>query len=528
MTNENKTKNNNATSALAPRLFKMADELRKNIDAAEYKHVVLGLIFLRYISDAFEKRHKQITDGEGEFKNADPEDEDAYRMDNIFFVPKKARWSEIQGHAKQTDIGEVIDAAMRALENKNRALRGILPQVYAKPNLDKTTLGKLIDIISNAEKDIAAAAAQSQDLLGYVYEYFLGEFALAEGKKGGQFYTPQSIVKLLIEMLRPRKGRVFDPACGSGGMFVQSDKFVQSRQGRRDDISIFGQESNQTTWKLCRMNLAIRGINGENVKWNADGSFHKDEHRDLKMDFVIANPPFNDSGWGGEALQGDDRWRYGKPPVGNANFAWVQHFIYHLKPGGVAGFVLAKGSLTSKTVGEYEIRKNIIEKRLVDCIVNLPAKLFLNTQIPASLWFLSKKDNGHNGDRARKDQILFIDARELGHLINRRTRQFADADIHKIADAYHQWRADSDKYADIPGFCKAAPIQQVRDFDYVLAPGRYVGAPEPAADIDFAARFAELKNQFEDQVKQEGELNRRIAANLKRVQIEPMRKEDIV
>ncbi len=512
-------KNNSTKSEkFEAQLFKAADKLRKNIDAAEYKHIVLGLIFLKYISDSFEALHAKLKEGKGKYEGADPEDKDEYKAENVFWVPQNARWSYLHSRSKLPTIGKDLDEAMEKIEKDNPTLKGILPKVYAKPNLDKASLGGLIDLIGNIA--LGTEAAKSKDILGKVYEYFLGEFALAEGKKGGQFYTPKSIVKLLVEMLEPYKGRVFDPACGSGGMFVMSEKFVKEHQGRIDDISIYGQESNQTTWKLCRMNLAIRGIDGSQVKWNNEGSFLKDLHPDLKADFVIANPPFNDSDWSGELLQNDGRWKYGTPPASNANFAWVQHFVYHLAPKGVAGFVLAKGALTSKTSGEDVIRKNLIEAGLVDCIVNLPPKLFLNTQIPASLWFLSNKRHGFNGDRKRDDEILFIDARNLGHLINRRTREFSDEDIAKVANTYHQWRNKDGKYEDEPGFCASVKLEKVRELDYVLSPGRYVGLPEEEDDFVFSERFPELKKEFEEQLEEEKELNKRILENLSKIDYE--------
>ncbi|NLB82389.1 MAG: SAM-dependent methyltransferase, partial [Clostridiaceae bacterium] len=424
----------------------------------------------------------------------------------------------LHSRAKLPTIGKDLDDAMELIEKENPTLKGILPKVYSKPNLDKSALGGLIDLIG----DIALGdeAAKSKDILGKVYEYFLGEFALAEGKKGGQFYTPKSIVKLLVEMIEPYKGRVYDPCCGSGGMFVMSEKFIKEHQGRLDDISIYGQESNQTTYRLARMNLAIRGIDGSQIKWNNEGSFLKDAHPDLKADYILANPPFNDSDWSGELLQNDGRWKYGTPPASNANFAWVQHFLYHLAPKGLAGFVLAKGSLTSKSSGEDVIRKNLIEKGLVDCIVNLPAKLFLNTQIPACLWFLSNKRHSFNDERNRAGEILFIDARDLGHLINRRTKVFADEDIAKISDTYHEWRKENSKYKDIPGFCASTPIEKVKELDYVLSPGRYVGLPEEDDDFDFDERFTGLKAEFEEQLKEEAQLNKRILQNLSKIDYE--------
>ncbi len=497
-------------------LWKSADKLRKNIDAAEYKHVVLGLIFLKYISDAFEELHGKLARGEGEYQGADPEDKDEYKAENVFFVPEAARWSYLLSRAKLPTIGKEADNAMDAIEKDNPSLKDVLPKVYARGNLDPTSLGGLIDLIANIA--LGDAKARSADLLGHVFEYFLGEFALAEGKKGGQFYTPRSVVELLVEMLEPYKGRVFDPCCGSGGMFVQSEKFVAGHQGKVNDISIYGQESNQTTWRLCKMNLAIRGIDSSQVKWNNEGSFLNDAHKDLKADFVIANPPFNDSDWSGELLRADGRWKYGAPPAGNANYAWIQHFLYHLSPGGIAGFVLAKGSLTSKSSGEGEIRKALIEARLVDCIVNLPAKLFLNTQIPACLWFLSRnKANG--GYRSRTDEILFIDARNEGVLINRRTKVLREEDIQKIARTYHEWRKLRGKYEDIKGFCNSAPIERVKELDYVLTPGRYVGLPEEEDDFNFNERFAGLKAEFEAQLEEEAKLNKAILENLKKVKL---------
>jgi type I restriction enzyme M protein len=535
-------------------LWKSADKLRKNIDAAEYKHVVLGLIFLKYISDAFEDLHDKLMSGKGEYKGADPEDKDEYKAENVFFVPPSARWSFLRSHAKQPTIGKTVDESMDAIERENPSLRDVLPKVYARGNLDPANLGGLIDLISNIA--LGDAKARCADVLGHVFEYFLGEFALAEGKQGGQFYTPRSIVELLVKMLEPYKGRVFDPCCGSGGMFVQSEKLVAEHQGKANDISIYGQESNQTTWRLAKMNLAIRGIDSSQVKWNNEGSFLNDSHKDLKADFVIANPPFNDSDWSGDLLRKDGRWKFGVPPSGNANYAWIQHFLYHLSPSGIAGFVLAKGSLTSKTSGEGEIRRALVEARLVDCIINLPAKLFLNTQIPACLWFLSRnKANG--GYRNRTDEILFIDARNEGHLINRRTKELSEEDIEKIAGTCHAWRAsktvasrasatgkasatEQDRclrlskaamkkpdtealevtgYQDIKGFCNSASIERVKELDYVLTPGRYVGLPDDEDNFDFKEGFTNLKKEFEDQLKEEEKLNKAILENLKKVKL---------
>jgi len=509
-----KKKKEKVEEPLEKQLWKAADKLRKNIDAAEYKHVVLGLIFLKYISDAFEELYQKLQAREGEYAGADPEDRDEYKAENVFFVPKEARWSHLQARARLPEIGTEVDAAMDAIERENPSLRGVLPKVYARQNLDPTSLGELIDLVSNIA--MGDAKSRSADVLGHVFEYFLGEFALAEGKKGGQFYTPRSVVQLLVEMLEPYKGRVFDPCCGSGGMFVQSEQFVEDHQGRINDISIYGQESNQTTWRLCKMNLAIRGIDSSQVKWNNEGSFLNDAHPDLKADYIIANPPFNVSDWSGELLRGDARWQYGEPPSGNANFGWMQHFIYHLAPTGQAGVVLAKGALTSKSSGEGDIRKKLIEAGLIDCIVNLPAKLFLNTQIPASLWFMSR-DRTNGKFRDRSEEILFIDARNLGHLINRRTRVLSDEDIAQIADTYHNWRNPEGDYEDVPGFCKAAPIERVRELDYVLTPGRYVGLPEEEDDFVFEERFTALKAEFQQQLEEEAQLNALILENLGKI-----------
>ncbi len=501
---------------LEKQLWKAADKLRKNIDAAEYKHIALGLIFLKYISDVFEGLYHKLQKGAGDYAGADPEDRDEYKAENVFFVPEIARWSYLQARAKQAEIGKDVDFAMDAIEKENPSLKGVLPKVYARGNLEPTSLGGLIDLVGNIA--LGDAKARSADIPGHVFEYFLGEFALAEGKKGGQFYTPRSVVQLLVEMLEPYNGRVFDPCCGSGGMFVHSEKFVAQHQGQVNDISIYGQESNQTTWRLCKMNLAIRSTDSSQVKWNNEGSFLNDAHKDLKADFVIANPPFNDSDWSGDLLRKDGRWKYGVPPTGNANYAWIQHFLYHLSPSGQTGFVLAKGALTSKTAGEGNIRKELVEARLVDCIVNLPPKLFLNTQIPASLWFLSR--NKANGKyRNRTDELLFIDARNMGHLINRRTREFSKEEIEKIAVTYHNWRNPDGDYEDVKGFCNSASIERVRELDYVLTPGRYVGLPDERDDFDFNERFTKLKTEFEGQLKEEVELNRKILENLARVRL---------
>ena len=509
-------KNGNGTDEpLEKQLWKSADKLRKNIDAAEYKHVVLGLIFLKYISDLWDGFEK-LKAGEDEYAGADPEDKDEYKAENVFFVPADARWNYLLSNAKQPTIGKTVDEAMDDIENENSSLKGVLPKVYARQNLDPACLGELIDMIGNIA--LGDAKSRSADILGHVFEYFLGEFALAEGKKGGQFYTPRSVVELLVEMLEPFKGRVFDPCCGSGGMFVQSEKFVNEHKGKINDISIYGQESNQTTWRLAKMNLAIRGLDSSQVQWNNEGSFLNNAHKDLKSDYIIANPPFNVSDWSGDVLRKDGRWQYGTPPTGNANYAWIQHFMYHLAPSGQAGFVLAKGSLTSKTSGEGEIRKNLIEASLVDCIVNLPAKLFLNTQIPASLWFMSRnRSNGKYRDRTK--EILFIDARHLGHLINRRTLELSEEDIQTVTNTYHSWRNLDGNYEDVKGFCSAASIERVKELDYVLTPGRYVGLAKEEDDFNFNERFTSLKAEFEEQLKEEAALNERISENLAKIEL---------
>ncbi len=510
---------------LEKKLWKAADKLRKNMDAAEYKHVALGLIFLKYISDAFEELYNKLKDGKDDYEGADPEDKNEYVAEKVFYVPPSARWTWLQGRAKLPTIGKDIDDAMDAIEKDNPSLKGVLPKVFAQEKLDKATVGGLVDMVSTAT--LGTKEAQSKDLLGRVFEYFLGEFALAEGKKGGQFYTPESVVKLLVEMLEPYEGRVFDPCCGSGGMFVQSEKFIKHHQdyykknnGKKlslnpaDHISIYGQESNQTTWRLAKMNLAIRGIDSSNVKWNNEGSFLNDAHKDVKADYIIANPPFNDSDWSGELLQKDARWVYGVPPAGNANYAWIQHFLYHTSANGKAGFVLAKGSLTTKAGNEGEIRKALIENDLLHCIVNLPSKLFLNTQIPACLWFLNRNK------QKRKREILFIDARNLGHLINRKTLEFTDEDIAKVASTYHNWWTSESAYEDIQGFCKSVSIEEVATLNYVVPPGRFVGLADDEDDFNFEERFISLKSELEKQIAEEDELNKRIKDNLSKIKIE--------
>lgn len=494
-------------------LWKTADKLRKNIDAAEYKHVVLGLIFLKYISDAFEDLYERLKVGEGEYAGADPEDPDEYGAENVFFVPETARWTHVQAQAKKPNIGKTIDDAMDAIEATNPRLKGILPKVYGRQNLDAQTLGGLIDTIGTIA--LGDAKAQSQDVLGRVYEYFLGQFALAEGQKGGQFYTPESIVQLLVEMLEPYKGRVYDPCCGSGGMFVQSEKFIKSHQGRLDDISIYGQESNQTTYRLCRMNLAIRGIDGSNIRWNTEGSFLNNAHKDLKADYIIANPPFNVKDWSGELLREDARWQYGTPPKGNANYAWIQHFLHHLAPNGKAGFVLANGSLSSNTGGEGDIRQKLVEADLIECIVMLPKALFFNTGIPACLWFLRR------GKRQRAGEVLFIDASELGYMVNRKNRAFAAEDVQQVANTYHDWLNGKAEYEDIKGFCKSAVLTDIEKHKFVLTPGRYVGIPEEEDDgIPFEVKMEGLTTALRSQMEQAKVLDEEIKIQLAKIGVE--------
>jgi type I restriction enzyme M protein len=491
------------------KLWLAADKLRNNMDAAEYKHIVLGLIFLKYISDAFEELHTKLNAEPG----ADSEDPDEYRAENIFWVPKVARWSYLRANAKQPSIGKFVDDAMVTIEQDNKSLKGVLPKDYARPGLDKQRLGELIDLISTI--GLGEAEHRSKDILGRVYEYFLSQFASAEGKKGGQFYTPRCVVQLLVEMLAPYKGRVFDPCCGSGGMFVQSEKFAEVHGGRIGDISIYGQESNHTTWRLAKMNLAIRGIDANFGPEHAD-SFHRDLHKDLKADYVLANPPFNDSDWGGDRLREDARWQFGKPPVGNANFAWVQHFIYHLAPNGMAGFVLANGSMSSNQSGEGDIRSALVEADLVDCMVALPGQLFYSTPIPVCLWFLARsKKNGSFRDR--RGETLFIDARKLGTLIDRVHRELSEEEIARIADTYHAWRGEkkAGKYEDVSGFCKSAGKEEIAAHGYVLTPGRYVGAVEVEDDDEpFEEKMQRLVATLSSQFAKSRELEKRITASL--------------
>jgi type I restriction enzyme M protein len=490
-------------------LWAAADALRNNMDAAEYKHVVLGLIFLKYISDAFEAKHAELEAEQAQ--GADPEDPDEYRASSIFWVPREARWSHLKTSAPQPTIGTLVDDAMEAIERDNPSLKGVLPKDYARPGLDKQRLGQLINLVSDIA--LGAPADRARDTLGRVYEYFLSQFASAEGKQSGQFYTPSHVVHVLVEMLAPYKGRVYDPCCGSGGMFVQSEKFIEAHSGRLGDISIYGQESNYTTWRLARMNLAIRGIDAQIAHGD---TFHNDKHPDLKADYVLANPPFNDSDWRGALLKDDKRWVYGVPPAGNANFAWVQHFIHHLAPTGIAGFVLANGSMSSNQSGEGEIRKSIVEADLVDCMVALPGQLFYSTGIPVCLWFLArnKKDGSF---RDRRGETLFIDARKMGTLVDRVHRELTQEDIGKIAGAYHAWRGDTGAgtYSDVAAFCRSVRIEAIRDHDHVLTPGRYVGAERvEAGEGGFEERLMQLTATLHAQCRESMRLDSVIAANL--------------
>jgi type I restriction enzyme M protein len=494
------------------RLWAAADKLRGHMDASQYKYVVLGLIFLKYISDAFEEHRAELL----QIPDADPDEREEYLGDNIFWVPEEARWSHLQEQARQPTIGNAIDRAMEAIEKENPSLRGVLTKDYGRPQLDKTRLGELVDLVSGI--GLGDSASRSKDVLGRVYEYFLGKFAAAEGKSGGEFYTPQCVVKLLVEMIEPLRGRVFDPCCGSGGMFVSSERFVLAHGGKKSDISIYGQESNDTTWKLAKMNLAIRGIDAKLGPEPAD-SFHRDLHPDLRADFVLANPPFNFSDWGGERLREDKRWKYGIPPAGNANYAWIQHFVHHLSPRGIAGFVMANGSLSSSQSGEGEIRKNLIEAGLVDCIIALPGQLFYTTGIPVCLWFLVK-DKRNGKFRNREGETLFIDARKMGYMTDRTHRDLKDEEIAEIARTYHAWRGEREagKYADKAGFCKVAGIEEIREHGYVLTPGRYVGAVEVEDDEEpFEEKMRRLVKTLEGHFDDAGKLEAVIRENLRQL-----------
>ena len=486
---------NGANLGFEAKLWAAADKLRGNMEPSDYKHVALGLIFLKYISDAFEAKRAELLNEE----LADPEDPEEYIAENVFWVPREARWSYLQVRAKQPTIGKDIDDAMLAIESRNVMLKGVLPKEYARPALNKVMLGELIDLVSGI--GMAEEADRSRDILGRVYEYFLGGFAGAEGKRGGEFYTPRSIVRLLVAMLEPYSGRVYDPCCGSGGMFVQSERFVEEHGGRIGDIAIYGQESNYTTWRLAKMNLAVRGIDAD-IRWNNEGSFHKDELPDLKANFIIANPPFNVSDWGGDRLREDARWTFGVPPAGNANYAWLQHIHHHLAPNGTAGVVLANGSMSTVKSGEGDIRRALVEADVLECMIALPGQLFYSTQIPACLWFLARNKNLGRTYYNRSKEVLFIDARNLGLMVDRTRKEFSDEDIARIADTYHAWQGapDTIRYEDELGFCKSATLREIRENGHILTPGRYVGtAPVEEEDIQFEIRFAELKEALAKQ-----------------------------
>ncbi len=510
-----------ATTGYEAELWKMADALRGSMDAAEYKHVVLGLIFLKYVSDAFEEMHAKLC----EDKHADPEDPDEYLAESIFWVPPEARWDRLKAAARQPGIGRMVDDSMVAVERDNPMLKEVLPKDYARQSLDQMRLGQLIDMVSNIT--VGDEAARSKDVLGRVYEYFLSRFADAEGKRGGEFYTPRCVVKLLVEMIEPFKGRVYDPCCGSSGMFVQSIEFIRAHQrtngtgqARAADISIYGQESNYTTWRLAQMNLAIRGIAGQIAHGD---TFHNDRHPALKADYILANPPFNVSDWGAERLKDDQRWRFGTPPKGNANFAWVQHMVHHLSPTGVAGFVLANGSMSSRQKAEAAVRQGLVDAEMLDCMVALPGQLFYSTQIPACLWFLAR-DRSNGPYRDRRGQVLFIDARQLGRMVDRTHRELTDDDVSRIADTYHAWRSrDDDAYQDVPGFCKSAPLEDVRQYDYVLTPGRYVGVePQEEDDEPFEDKMRRLAAEWREQVAEARRLDAAIEANLRSLGFPPL------
>lgn len=485
---------------LEKQLWAAADKLRGNINSSDYKYVVLGLIFLKYVSDAFNEQYKKA-----ESENYNPEDRDFYLADNVFWIPKESRWETLTANAKQPNIGVLVDEAMEAIERDNPTLKGVLPKNYAREALDKRRLGELIDLFTN----ISFTSKDAKDLLGQVYEYFMGMFADSEGKHGGEFYTPRSIVKLLVGMLEPYKGRVYDPCCGSGGMFVWSEKFISEHAGRIDDIAVYGQELNETTWRLAKMNMAIRGIDADIRRGD---TLTRDQLPDLKADYIIANPPFNISDWGQEHLQDDIRWKYGIPPKGNANFAWIQHMIHHLSPRGTAGFVLANGSMSSQSSGEGEIRKKLVLNDMVDCIVTLPSQLFFNVAIPCCLWFVSRERANRHG------KVLFIDGRNLGKMINRRNRELTEEDIAKVTEAYYNFKTHNNKYQDEPGFCKVSMLDEIKEHDFVLTPGRYVGSEEVEEDDEaFDEKMQRLTADLELQFAKSSELEEKIRANLEKV-----------
>lgn len=502
-----KANGNGANLGFEAQLFLAADKLRKNLEPSDYKHVALGLIFLKYISNAFEAKRAVLLAEDP----AAAEDPDEFLAENVFWVPKEARWSHLQDNAKQPTIGKLIDDAMSEIEKSNPSLKGVLPKDYNRPALDKVMLGELIDLISGIA--MGEPSDKAKDILGRVYEYFLGSFAGSEGKRGGEFYTPRSVVRVLVEMLEPYKGRVYDPCCGSGGMFVQSEKFVETHGGRIGDIAIYGQESNYTTWRLAKMNLAVRGIDAD-IRWNNEGSFQKDELKDLRFDYVLANPPFNISDWGGDRLREDARWTYGAPPVNNANYAWLQHILWHLSPNGTAGVVLANGSMSSSQSGEDTIRKAMVEADVVDCIIALPNQLFYSTQIPACLWFLARNKNRAGKLRDRRGEVLFINARKLGTLVDRTRKEFSDDDITCIASLYHRWR-EGNGYEDVSGFCKSAKLDEIRGNSHALTPGRYVGTADiEDEDVPFPEQFAMLRGTLEKQFLEADELVHRIKSGL--------------
>ncbi len=508
-----KTNGNGANLGFEAQMFLAADKLRKNLEPSDYKHVALGLIFLRYISIAFEARRAALLAEDA----AVAEDPDEYLAENVFWVPKEARWSHLQANARQPTIGKLIDEAMAAIEKANESLKGVLAKDYNRPALDKVMLGELIDLISGIALD--EPGDKAKDILGRVYEYFLGGFAGSEGKRGGEFYTPQSVVRVLVEMLEPYKGRVYDPCCGSGGMFVQSEKFVESHGGKMGDIAIYGQESNYTTWRLAKMNLAVRSIEAD-IRWNNEGSFHKDELKDLRFDYILANPPFNISDWGGERLREDARWTYGAPPVANANYAWLQHILWHLAPNGTAGVVLANGSMSSSQSGEDVIRKAMIEADVIDCMITLPSQLFYSTQVPACLWFIARNKNPGTGLRDRRGEVLFIDARNLGTLVDRTRREFSDEDASMITNTYRAWRGNSSAgtYENIRGFCHAARIDEIRSRRYALVPGRYTGASEPVSDDEpFLEKILALADIFSTQLAKSKQLEDQISLAFKSI-----------
>lgn len=489
-----------ATIGFEEQLWASADKLRNNMDASEYKHVVLGLIFLKYVSDTFMEKWEELNEDDPDFA----EDRDEYLAEGIFWVPENARWNYIAEKAKLPEIGSIIDIALDSIEKENDSLRGVLPKNYSRPELDKRILGEIVDLFTNI--NVGGTIAREKDILGRVYEYFLGKFAANEGKGGGEFYTPKSIVTLMVEMIEPYKGYVYDPACGSGGMFVQSLKFVQEHSGNAFDISVYGQESNPTTWKLAKMNMAIRGIENNLGSKNAD-TFHEDLHPALKADYILANPPFNQSDWGQPLLVNDPRWKFGTPPSGNANYGWIEHMLDKLSQKGRAAVVLANGSLSSNTSNEGEIRKNIIEADLVDCILALPDKLFYTTGIPVCVWFF-------NRDKKSKGETLFIDARKMGIMVNRRLRELTEEDIKEVAGVYHAYK-EKEGYEDKQGFCKKVTIEEIKANDYILTPGRYVGIEEVKDDGEpFEEKMDRLTTTLAKQFKKSIELQDEIRKQL--------------